>query len=98
MGFVLNTKERDMTYKVRLETYHDAYKGEPIKKKRGWVPCNDMFYLMSALWEHNHSERGSNILKISLPSSTPGYNLPEFIEKMKSNNPLFVTPEIIWRE
>ena len=45
-----------MTYKVRLETYHDAWGNEPIKKKRGWVPCNDAFHLMCALWEHNHEE------------------------------------------
>jgi hypothetical protein len=87
-----------MTFKVRLETYHDAWKGEPIKKKRGWVPCNDVFYLLCALWDYNHSEGLKNIVKISMPSATPGYNVPEFIQKMKEANPSFVEPELIWRE
>lgn len=87
-----------MTFKVRLETYHDAWNNEPLKKKRGWVPCNDVFYLMCALWEHNHSESASNILKISLPEATPGYDFESFINAMVNNNPKFVRPELIWRE
>lgn len=87
-----------MTFKVRLESYHDSWNNEPIKKKRGWVPCNDMFYLMCALWEYNHREGRSNILKISLPYATPGYDLPLFLETMKKNNSSFVVPELIWRD
>jgi len=86
-----------MTFKVRLETYHDSFKGEPIKKKRGWVPCNDAFYLMCALWEHNNEKNSSNIVKISLPEATPGYDFNSFITTMFLKNPNFVEPEIIWR-
>lgn len=87
-----------MAFKVRLETYHDARKGEPIKKKRGWVPCNDAFFLMCALWEYNHAESDSNIEKISLPEATPGYDFQDFISTMAENNPNFVQPELIWRK
>lgn len=87
-----------MAFKVRLESYHDSWNNEPIKKKRGWVPCNDTFYLMCALWEHNHREGNSNILKISLPPATPGYDLPDFLDTIKKNNSSFVVPELIWRD
>lgn len=87
-----------MTYKVRLENYHETRKGEPIKKKRGWVPCNDMFYLMAALWDYNHREESRNILKVSVPKVNPGYDLEAFLNTMVERNPSFICPEIIWRD
>ena len=88
-----------MTFKVRLETYHDAQGNEPIKKKRGWVPCNDAFYLMCALWEFNSEPNDMNIVKISLPEATPGYDFMEFVFKsIKATEGKFVAPEIIYRQ
>ena len=83
-----------MMYKVRLDPYYTK-----LKKKKGWVPCNDPHLLICALWEHNDKYRKSNITKISIPKIIPGYNIPELLLKMQQNlSESFIVPEIIVRD
>jgi len=82
-----------MTYKVRLDPYYSK-----LKRKKGWVPCNDPHLLVCALWEHNDTFKKTNILKISIPKSIPGYDFEEILYKMKYHNEAFVLPDVIARD
>ena len=81
--------------KIRLEYPYD---NKPPKYKKGWIASNEVFYLMCALWEHNTKPHRLNIQKLSVPALIPGYDLKEFLEVSKKNNPNFVIPEVIYRD
>lgn len=83
-----------MMYKVRLDPYYTK-----LKKKKGWVPCNDPHLLMCAIWEHNDKPRRTNIVKISIPKIIPGYDIPGSLSKMKEKlNTQFIIPEVVVRD
>ncbi len=79
--------------KVRLDPYYTK-----LKRKKGWIPCNDPHLLLCALWEHNDRPGPTNIGKISIPDIIPGYDFQDFIYQIQVRNDWFIAPEVIVRD